>query len=733
MKRSFVHSIWVVFWLLVSWPSAVCAESAGVVPSVAVSDSAAKEFVKTRQVFENIGRYEVSPNFDYVEDQAQSLDFVSVRAGKAAFVANPRETLSLGYVNSTYWLRLQVESRDRKDTSWLLELAGLARSLDEIDAWFPEHTEGDASEWNYRHFRAGDSVPFAERSVKHHAILFPLSLPPGKPVTLYFRIHTNGTLQIPAVLWSTSRYAELEHHNYLQEGIFYGILLVMVFYNAFIFLSVRDASYLHYVLYLVCVLGFAISLKGVGFEYLWPEALWWNNKSNLIFAVFGVFFLLLFASSFLRTQDNFRLQEKARYIHLSLRILQFSSVSILPLVIFASHYVAASALSIQYLLSVAVVIVAASVTLKRGYTAARYYLLAWLGVLLAVLMWVLNSFSLIDNSWIGAYSFQVGTATQVILFSFALADRINLMRRDREAALKLQLSHAKRLVSMTDMFEKFVPRQFLKRIAGKGIEHIELGKAENDMISVLFADIRGFTPLSEGMTPQQLLNFLNSYFKRMDKVIHRNQGFIDKFLGDGVMAIFEGDEDTSRGALHAVEAAIDMHNELITYNQHRANSGYAPIDIGIGINTGDVVIGTVGSHERMDSTVLGDNVNIAARLQELTKTFGVKIIISEQTQISLKGDARIHLRELGDVNVRGRKESVRLYEVINADPELLQQEKLAALPTHRIALECYRRGEWAWAKMLWEDCQTRNPADSVYRYMIDQCDLYLVSNTFNGL
>lgn len=673
------------------------------------------------QVDEHVGRYDVSTYFEYVEDPRQQWDFSAAREGRIPFSPNTRETLSFGYVNSIYWLRLSVASLTRKDTSWLLELTGLARSIDEIDAWLPEHTDGDREHWTFQHYRSGDAVPFAERSIKHHAILFPLSLPPGQTVTLYLRVKTNGTLQIPALLWSTARYAEVEHHDYLLEGIFYGILLVMVFYNAFIFLSVRDASYLHYVCYLVCVLCFAVSLKGIGFEYLWPTATWWNNKSNLVFAVFGVFFLLLFAISFLRTRDN------ARHIHYALIGLLVSSAAILPVVIYASHYVAASALSIQYLLSVLAVIAAASVTLKRGFKAARYYLLAWLGVLLAVLMWVLNSFSLINSFWIGAYSFQVGTGIQVILFSFALADRINLMRKERESALKLQLSHSEKVLSMTDTFEKFVPRQFLRRIARRGIENIELGKAENDTISVMFADIRGFTPLSEAMNPQQLLNFLNSYFKRMDRVIHHHDGFIDKFMGDGVMAIFEAG-NAMRGARNAVTAAIDMHRELITYNQHRAKSGYAPIDIGIGINTGDVVIGTIGSHERMDTTVLGDNVNIASRLQELTKTFGVKIIVSEQTQIGLNADNTFLLRELGDVNVRGRKEAVRLYEVINADPEAQQQEKLSALPTHRIALECYRRGEWAWAKMLWEDCHNRSPQDPVYRYMIEQCDMYLVSH-----
>ncbi|CBL44829.1 Adenylate/guanylate cyclase [gamma proteobacterium HdN1] len=629
--------------------------------------------------------------------------------------------MSLGYVDSTYWLKITVESRDLTDTHWLLEFDGLARSLDEVDAWLPDGQGRHASpKWHYHHYRSGDRVAFDERSLRHHAMMFPVVLPPKQPVTLYFRVRTNGTLQVPTILWSTGYYAEVSHTADLQEGVFYGILIVMVFYNAFIFLIVRDVSYLYYVAYLICVVGFSVSLKGLGLEYLWPESPNWNNKSNLIFASLANLFLISFAICFLQTKIN------APRLHRVLVVLVGTSTALVPVVIFASHSVIAMCLSIQYVFSVGVVLCAASIALGHGYMAARYYLLAWLGVLVAVLAWVLNSFSVIDNSWVGAYSFQLGTVIQVVMFSFALADRINLMRHDREAAIHLQLEHADKLVMLSNMFEKFVPKQFLSRIARRGIENIELGKAEDEVISVMFADIRGFTSLSEAMSPQELLNFLNSYFSRIDGVIHRNRGFIDKFLGDGAMAIFEGDE-AFKSARHAVKAAIEMQCDLVEYNQYRENSGYQAVAVGIGINTGNVVISTVGSHERMDSTVLGDNVNLASRLQELTKIFGVKIIISEQTQAGLAGDTQFLLRELGDVLVRGRQAPVRLYEVFNTDSEQHQQDKLTALPTHRIALECFRRGEWAWARMLWDDCQRRYPYDSVYLYMLERCDLHLLN------
>lgn len=662
------------------------------------------------------GRYGLASVVDYALDREGSADIATVMAlGDAfGFQRNQAETLAFGYVDAVYWIRIRLQSTDADSSAWLLELSGLGRAIDEIDAWLPG-TSG-----LLQHFRAGDAVPFHARRISHHAILFPFHLQAQQTAELYLRVKTNGTLQIPLTLWTSEHYVESEHHDSLLEGLFYGVLLIMIFYNAFIYLSVRDSSYIIYVLYLVCVLMFAVSLKGIGFEYLWPDQPWWNNKSNLVFAELGVLCVLLFARSFLQTPIN------TPIINYVIATLILASIASFPFVVLASHRIAAAILSIQYLLTVFFVVVAASICLKRGFKAARYYLLAWLGVLLSILIWVLNSFNWIHSYWVGAYVFQLGTSIQVLLFSFALADRINLMRVERESALKLQLAHSKRLVSMAQMFEKFVPKQFLRRIAREGIENIQLGKAEADEISVLFADIRGFTSLSESLTPQELLNFLNACFTRLDKVIHEHDGFIDKFMGDGVMALFEQNQG-GHAARNAVMAAIDMHRAVAVYNEHRARSGYAPIDIGIGVNTGSVIIGTVGSSERMDSTVLGDNVNVAARLQELTKVFGVRIIIAEQTRWALQDEPGLHLRELGAVPVRGRKNPVRLFEVMNTDPPELLAQKQKTLPHYQAALECHRQGDWSGAVQGWRECLASAPLDSVCRHWLAEAERYLAA------
>ena len=198
---------------------------------------------------------------------------------------------------------------------------------------------------------------------------------------------------------------------------------------------------------------------------------------------------------------------------------------------------------------------------------------------------------------------------------------------ERMTKLYHELSQSK------EVFQKFVPKQFLDRIAKEGVEKIELGKAESDTISILFSDIRSFTKLSESLNPQELLNLLNAYFKRMGVPIKEHDGFIDKFIGDAIMALFDSPDLSDREeALNAIEASIEMHRHLNDYNRHRESCGYVPIEIGIGIHTGKVIIGTVGTVDRMESTVLGDVVNVASRLEGLTKHYRSKIIVSEANE-----------------------------------------------------------------------------------------------------
>jgi adenylate cyclase len=236
--------------------------------------------------------------------------------------------------------------------------------------------------------------------------------------------------------------------------------------------------------------------------------------------------------------------------------------------------------------------------------------------------------------------------------------------------VQLVISLKKRVDEVENLvvsFEKFVPRQFLSRVASEGIQHVKdfpIGKAEIGFVTILFADIRSFTALSESMPPQEVLNFLNGLFARLSTPVHRHQGFVDKFMGDAIMALFDSPEgQESEQVSHAVQAGVEMLEALEVFNAERAAEGLAPVRIGIGIHTGPVIIGTVGVETRMDLTVLGDSVNVAARLEKLNKEYGTSLIVSSPTRELMSDDSRFQWKELGCLPIRGRAAPLTVYEV----------------------------------------------------------------------
>ena len=226
------------------------------------------------------------------------------------------------------------------------------------------------------------------------------------------------------------------------------------------------------------------------------------------------------------------------------------------------------------------------------------------------------------------------------------------------------------LSKLNQAYSRFVPKEFLRFLGHESILDVSLGESVQKKMSILFSDIRSFTTLSESMSLEDNFKFINAYLSRMEPLIMANYGFIDKYIGDAIMALFGRCPDD------AVQAALGMLLELNKYNTMRKKYNQSPIAIGIGINTGSLMLGTVGSLNRMDTTVISDAVNLAARLQDLTKLYGASLIISKQTFIELKEYKKYNYRFLGQVRVKGKKDVVSLFEFFDADPpEIINLKK----------------------------------------------------------
>ncbi len=210
-----------------------------------------------------------------------------------------------------------------------------------------------------------------------------------------------------------------------------------------------------------------------------------------------------------------------------------------------------------------------------------------------------------------------------------------------------------------EQLSRFLPETIVNDILN-GNKEISLGGSKQQ-VTILFSDIRNFTAMSENQDPEEVINFLNSYFNDMIEILFRYNGTLDKTMGDGMMAIFGVPFSTGNDADHAVSTAIDMIRKIQAFNGLREIQGQEPIRIGVGIHTGEVVVGNVGTARRMEYTVIGDTVNTASRLETLNKQFGTSIIISQATRDALKQDYAI--QPLETVPIKGKQNQVQIYQV----------------------------------------------------------------------
>jgi class 3 adenylate cyclase len=273
-----------------------------------------------------------------------------------------------------------------------------------------------------------------------------------------------------------------------------------------------------------------------------------------------------------------------------------------------------------------------------------------------------------------------------------------------------------RLENLLGAYGRFVPHELLRLIGKGSILDVKLGDQSQKNMTVLFSDIVGFTSLSETMTPKENFNFLNSYLGRMGPEIRAHHGFIDKYFGDAIMALFPETADD------ALAAAISMHERLTEYNVHRHSSGYKPIAIGVGVNAGQLMFGTLGEHERMDGSVISDTVNLCSRLQSLTRMYGAAVLTTGKTLKAVQDPSRFRHRFIDRVRVRGRKEPILIFEILDAEPVERRERKLSYKADLARALRSYYGKEFTKAYLMIGKLFERNPEDEVLRIYRRRCE-----------
>ncbi|TMU56996.1 ATP-binding protein [Flagellimonas algicola] len=269
---------------------------------------------------------------------------------------------------------------------------------------------------------------------------------------------------------------------------------------------------------------------------------------------------------------------------------------------------------------------------------------------------------------------------------------------------------------------KFVPMEFVHSVGKDSITDVKLGDHIEKKVTVLFSDIRDYTPLAETMTPAQNFKFVNAYVGRMGPIIKENLGFVNQYLGDGIMALFP------ENAENALDAAIEMQRTLALYNKRRVEEkGYQPLTVGMGLHSGPLVMGIIGDSKRNDPAVIADTVNSGARVEGVTKHYGANIIISESCLKSMKDSSGFNFRYLGKVKVKGKQKAMGIYECIDGDSISSISLKLETLKDYKKGIKLFFDQKFEEATEAFEEVLSKNPNDSVVQYFQNKASIYAIS------
>lgn len=357
---------------------------------------------------------------EVLEDASGQADIQQVSSAAMASAFRPlgEPTLNAGYSRSAFWMKIDlayVPSASQHHADWLLELA--YPPMDHVDVYLIDADGELQLAW-----KTGDMLPFSSRQIRQNNYLFELPLKPGQSMTAYVRVASSGSIQAPLNLWSSHAYLEEQPARIYVLGLIYGVLLGMLVYNLFIYISVRDTSYLYYILYIASFGLYQVSINGAAIEYLWPDSPWWANTATPFLIGASVLFASQFTRSFLQSASL------GRWVDNLLLWVMGSALVVIALALFADYGLALRMVTLLVLVFTVVVLTTGITAWYLRVRVARYFLLAWSAFLLGGLINAVMLLGYLPNTFLTMYASQIGSVTEVALLSLALADRFNYAR-----------------------------------------------------------------------------------------------------------------------------------------------------------------------------------------------------------------------------------------------------------------------------------------------------------------
>lgn len=555
------------------------------------------------------------------------------------FKLKKADYFSFGITTNLIYIYFDISHEDYSE--WILELP--YPPLTQITVY-----QVDSYDNIYSH-SSGFSYPSHEKYSEHPFYQFPIIAQRGI-IRIYLELAADDPLVTAIFFWNKNILNQIDGYRHLTFGIFFGIILSLALYNLLLFTIIKDRTYLYYVGYILSYGIFLFFLYGY-LGYLNRNFLVrFPIKIMPLFATLTSLFACLFSRRFLN------ISEFSTVLNRMFQILIIVGFVFAIIFFITPPKIGAILANLHPILGVGLILISSIIAIKNNYKPAIYFLIAWSGLLFSVTCYIGSNLTIFPSNFFTNYLQIPGVAFEAILLSLALGYRINDLRNreedTRQKALQKEIASREQQEKLSLSFKRFVPGEFLKNLNKESILDIRQGDSVSCRMSVLFTDIRGFTNLSEKVESEKVFSFLNEYLEKMEPIIQKHEGFIDKFIGDAIMALFPDEEKS-------VLAALEMI--LI------ANQFYLPdnssLEIGIGIHTGELILGTIGSPSRIDTTVIGDTVNLASRIESLNKQYGTKVLVSGDVVKNGKSEIFIY-REIDLVRVKGKEKPILIYEIL---------------------------------------------------------------------
>ena len=525
---------------------------------------------------------------------------------------------------------------------------------------------------------------------------------------------------------SYDKMREEKENSIAQDLVIFGSLVFIGFYHiGFYLFRKRDSSTMFFS-YFCIAMGVRILVTGEsGFIYTKFQSMGWIHWVKMNYA--SLYSILLFFTLFLKR--TFIIE----FPRLFFLVISIALAILILLIPFVSAYALGMLINFTYIIIILILLNSIYTIIKaiiNKRIGASLYLVGFFILSTTAVNDLLNDMRFINTS----LYLPIGTLFFVISYAFTISMRFSIAYTQVEELSKSTLEQANLLEAQNSLLEsknfhitelnsayqKFVPKEILNILNKGSITNFNLGDHTEKIMSIMFSDIRSFSSLSESMIPEENFEFINGFLKRIGPKIREHSGFVDKYIGDAIMALFpEKPED-------AIDAAIAMMKELGSYNQIRIDKGRIPISIGIGINTGKSILGIVGEENRMNGTVISDAVNLASRLENLTKYYNSSILISDQTYKRLEKYDAYEFRILDTVKVRGKKEIVSIIEILNGNTDEYIELKLKTKENFEFGQILFGAGDFINSIKFFKKVLESDPNDTAAELYLNRSEYYKI-------